>query len=258
MCLTAVVQGLDNINKIQRFIFLSLGKLMLRTLAAVAVALFCASCTPGPIVKSEQSPRGIEGRTDGAIIGYYFPKAVWRVTVSFDKDAGTLSLKADPKPTILPDTDVPMHWLSYSHAAMSDDDIDIQVDGSMLTLVTSKSSDQTVKIVEAANQLLTQVGTTRQALEKVPFAAGTPDTRTPGPWEKFGCTGNLSSEMIVDLTNIRSTARRHDLVDPDLRAPPGPPRRQTLLARLTPNCASPRLSLSGGYYRLLAVFFVWP
>lgn len=188
---------------------------MLRAGAAIAVALVCVSCTSEPIVKNFMSVRSMEGRADGAIIAYYYPKAIWKLTASFDKATGTVSLKADGKPTILPDTDGPINWLSYSHAALSDDNITVQVDNSMLSLVSSKSSDQTVKVVEAANALLTQVGTTRQALEKISFAA--PVDKGKGDaelslWEKAGCTGNLSSEVVLDLTHIGKPAKQVELL----------------------------------------------
>jgi hypothetical protein len=101
-------------------------------IAVLGVAFTCVSCT-GHIVKNIRGTRDTEDRADGAVVGYYLPKAIWTVTAKFDKDSGMLSAEADPKPTILPDTDYPMQYLSYAHSGLSDDDVDVTLNNLMLT-----------------------------------------------------------------------------------------------------------------------------
>ena len=76
---------------------------------------------------------------------------------------GALSISADALPKIVPDTAAQVKYLSYGHAALSDDTVDIQLDGLLLKSVASTSSDQTAKAVEAFNSLLTEVGTAKSA-----------------------------------------------------------------------------------------------
>lgn len=183
---------------------------MLRGVFLLCVFFVLAGCS-GNIVKPISKASHIEGRTDGAIVGYYLPRAIWKFTANYEASSGLISIAADSKPTILPDTDEPMHWLSYAHAGLSDDDITIGLDGLMLKTVASKSSDQTVKIVEAANTLLTQIGTTKTALEKAFVTTGPAEGGRPQPLSDAGCLTSLKSEVSVDLSFI-GRGRQRDLL----------------------------------------------
>jgi hypothetical protein len=183
---------------------------MLRGVFLLFILFALEGCSEN-IAKTIASASQKEGRTDGAIVGYYFPRAIWKLTASYDASSGLISVSADAKPSILPDTDAPMHWLSYAHAGLSDDDITIGLDGLLLKTVASKSSDQTVKIVEAANTLLTQIGTTKTSLEKA-FATGGPaESGRPQQLTDSGCITNLKSEVTVDLSFI-GRGRQRDLL----------------------------------------------
>jgi hypothetical protein len=176
---------------------------------ALAIALACAGCTQ-KIVKNIDAYNQIGGRTDGAVIGYYPPKAIWKFAVGYDASTGLVTVTPDAKPTILPDTSGKMYWLSYAHAGLSDDDIDIKVDNSMLSMVASKSSDQTVKIVEAANTLISQFGTTKSALEKakIEAAVGGGESTLPDDLKNANCKTNLKSEVTINLSTLKSGSQR--------------------------------------------------
>jgi hypothetical protein len=181
-----------------------------RNIAAVFAAAFsCVGCS-GYIVKNITPPHEVSDRADGAVVGYYQPKAVWKFTAGYDGATGLLSLSADPKPTTLPDTDSAMKYLSYAHSGISDDDIDIQMDGLMLKLVASKSSDQTVKIVEAANTLLTEVGTARTTFQKANLISYslTADSGPPQPLKDARCTATLKSEVTVNMSSLTHEPQR--------------------------------------------------
>lgn len=184
---------------------------MLRSAFFLSIVFLLTGCSSENIVKTIRTASQKEGRTDGAVIGYYYPKAVWKFTASYEASSGLISVAADAKPTILPDTDGPMHWLSYAHASLSDDDITVGLDGLLLKTVASKSSDQTVKIVEAANTLLTQIGTTKTSLEKAFATAGPTEGGRPQQLSDAGCTSSLKSEIAIDLSTI-GRGRQHDLL----------------------------------------------
>jgi hypothetical protein len=128
----------------------------------LTVILLAAGCN-APIIESAKTPQVSSDRTDGAVIGYYLPRALWTFTAAFDNTKGALSISADALPKIVPDTAAQVKYLSYGHAALSDDTVDIQLDGLLLKSVASTSSDQTAKAVEAFNSLLTEVGTAKSA-----------------------------------------------------------------------------------------------
>jgi hypothetical protein len=76
-----------------------------------------------------------------------------------------LTVAASPEaPQIMPNP-YALHYLSYTHAQMSDDVIDIALtQGSMLKKVSSDTSDQTVKAIEAFNGLLAEIPALQKAL----------------------------------------------------------------------------------------------
>jgi hypothetical protein len=171
-----------------------------RTILFLTIALGCVGCT-GYIVApvSLDKPEGAAGREDGAVVAYYLPKATWKFTASYDGSTGLITLTPDTKQTVTADTDTPMRILSYGHSQLSDDDFDIFFDGMTIKSVASKSSDQTVKIVEAANALITQAGSTAKAAAlKAELVA--PGTGMPSQLSDAGCTTNLKSELLVELS----------------------------------------------------------
>jgi hypothetical protein len=184
-----------------------MGAFMFFRAFALLGVLICVGCTQ-KVVENIAAANQIEGRTDGAVIGYYLPEAIWKFTVQFDASTGLISIMPDAQPTIVPDT-TRQYWLSYAHAGLSDDTIDIQLDNSMLSLVSSTTFDQSVKIIEAANTLISQVGSTKTALqsggEKAAFALAAND-----PITLAHCTTNLKSEIRVNVSTLKR-GRQHDL-----------------------------------------------
>jgi hypothetical protein len=175
-----------------------------RVLAVAIAAMPCANCG-GQIVKDIQSRIDLEGRADGAVIGYYLPKSLWHVAASFDAKTGQITLTGDAKPATVADTDAPMYYLSYAHAGFSDDDIDVQLNGLLLSGVASKASDQTVKVADAAVSLLTEVGAAQTALrtaQTIKYISAT-DTSgvTPLVDASAGCTTDLQTEATVNLSS---------------------------------------------------------
>ncbi|MGX8010096.1 hypothetical protein ACVDG8_014585 [Mesorhizobium sp. ORM8.1] len=173
----------------------------MRALAVAVVALAIgplAGCG-GEVFKSQQS-MAISDKIDGAVIRYYLPKAQLHFTASYAPAAGTgdkatpaaLSIaSATTAPEIVPDTTRP-YYLSYSHAGLSDDTVDITwTSGTMLQKLSSESSDQTLKAVEAFNTLLGQVATTQKAVETLHA-----ESSVAG-----GCPNSLSSTEVVNLSD---------------------------------------------------------
>jgi hypothetical protein len=192
------------------------GGTMSRILFSVvtAVTVFCSGCASN-VVEMVHSPEALSSRSDGALLSYYPPKAQWKFTASYDGSTGLLSLTADPKPTILPDTTMPMRHLSYSHAGLSDDDLDVFFDGLMLKSIATKTSDQTVKVIEAANALLTQAGTAQSAFEKAKKELiEEPGKNLPASLKKANCVTNLKSEITINLSSLepRLPPKKNDLL----------------------------------------------
>jgi hypothetical protein len=81
--------------------------------------------------------------------------------------------------------------------------MDIMFDGMMLKSVASKTSDQTVKIVEAANALITQAGSTAKAagLKIADTTVPAETSKRPDELTKAKCTTNLKSEIVINLSN---------------------------------------------------------
>ena len=169
-------------------------------LALILSSVALSSCG-GDVVKTISANDNLDDRTDGAMLSYYLPRATWGVTASFTGSSGLLSLKGDAAVAVMPDTKAPKMYLSYAHAGLSDDSIDVKLDNSMLSSIGSTASDQTIKVVEAANALLTQVGTTKTALATIKLTADTPAQPAPSLLKDgYKCGSDLTSTRMIDLT----------------------------------------------------------
>jgi hypothetical protein len=140
------------------------------------------------------SPTGF----DGAYVSYFLPRGELPITVSFDgKTTGMLSLSAGPI-SIVPDFSRHYHVV-YNHADLSTDEISITTEANgLLKEVSSKTTDQTVQLVQQVNAILSQVG----ALEK----AARVETLTPGETPKIAvpdCPDDMKTVVTVDLTYLR-------------------------------------------------------
>ena len=105
-----------------------------------------------------------------------------------------------------------MLLLSYAHTGLSDDDFDVFLDGLTLKSVATKTSDQSVKVVEAVNTLLTEAGTAQTTLQKSLVATRAAGVNvTPQGLQNAGCTTTLKSEITANLSS-QITGKQNDLL----------------------------------------------
>lgn len=127
------------------------------------MSLFACGCANN-VIETLDKDAAINERFDGAFLDYFFARAEITATASFDKDTQSLSISLSQDIKALPDFEH-RHTLSYSHAALSSDEIDIQLDNGLLKKVSSTTSDQTVAVVQGINALLTQASALDAALK---------------------------------------------------------------------------------------------
>jgi len=85
----------------------------------------------------------------------------------------------------------------YNHGAFSTDDVNVQTENGLLKLVSSKSTDQSLQVVEGLTGILQQFKATRTALE----AANVLATEEKAVSSLKDCTQGLAYTKIVDVTN---------------------------------------------------------
>lgn len=136
---------------------------------------------------------------DGAYISYFLPRAELPVNVTFDgKTTGLLSLSAGPI-SIVPDFSRHYH-IVYNHADLSTDEISVTTDANgLLKEVSSKTTDQSVQLVQQVNAILSQVG----ALEKAAQIQTVAPSETPKAAPIPDCPDDLKTVVNVDLTYLK-------------------------------------------------------
>lgn len=163
-------------------------------LALCVAALLLAGC--GQSIRTLNADDARHGPPNGALMSYAFARAELTFNASFTAKSGLLTISADPIKA-LPDF-AHQHELSYSHGALSTDDVAISLDNGMLKKISSTTTDQTVDAVKAANALLTQVAATQTALS-APSAhklvAETPTYKNP-----CGNAEDIKVSRTVDVT----------------------------------------------------------
>lgn len=163
----------------------------------ILLLLGCA----GPVVQTLNKNAPLPENSDSAILSYAFAKGVLSVTAQYDKDKA-FWISSDPNITALPDLNH-VHKLTYQHAGLSTDQVEIQLSNGILQKISSTSNDQTIDTVKALNALLTQVGVAKPTLQKLMvkeiLRGGEPSP--PPSSDVSNCQDKFSVTQVVDITN---------------------------------------------------------
>jgi hypothetical protein len=125
------------------------------------VALVLAGCQ-GVVVETAGDQTPADG---GFFLPYYFARGELGFTASYAMATRTLTLVADSQIKVVPDFDQ-KYALRYSHAGMSSDQIEMQIENGLLKSVSSTSQDQTVAVAQATNAILSQLVALQKAQDE--------------------------------------------------------------------------------------------
>jgi hypothetical protein len=132
------------------------------TFATIVASAFLLSSCGGTIVSN------IDASTLGAassaemVMPYYLPAAEVNISATYSK--GVLSSSIDKTPTLVPDFATGRLYLGYEHQGLSSEDVTLAVDTSgLLKSVKTTSKGQTVDLIKAVNEVITQYASLKEA-----------------------------------------------------------------------------------------------
>ena len=166
---------------------------------SLLLALFVAGCA-GPSIQTIHPNAYVPEQFDGALIDYALPKAEQPVKAQYDAKSALLLLTFDGLNTVADSQNV--YTLAYNHAGLSTDEVEIQLEGGMLKIVSSSTKDQTIEAIQGINAILSQVGATKSALapkstSKAVTATQPPKAKEPTPAD---CVDDLAVAGAANVT----------------------------------------------------------
>jgi hypothetical protein len=157
----------------------------------VGIAFLLCQC--GQVIRTADFQE-LSQPVDGAIISYAFVRTELTVSASY-KAGGALTIAA-PTTAGVPDLEH-VHTLVYQHNPFWVDAPDIQLNGVLLSKISSTTQDQAVTAVTSANLLLTQLAATQLALDSASKVAASPKLAAPAP---NPCKEDIQVSQVIDLT----------------------------------------------------------
>lgn len=175
----------------------------------LGMSVLLMGCVGTPLVGGKD----VSAKGRDALLPYYLPRGEVAFDVSYSANAGLNISK--PELLIVPDFDQ-RFTLAYTRSDLSNDDIEIKTQNGLLTLISSKPEDQTVKLVEQFNEVLTQWGKVQAAVAKSNAetmaqqeAGGQPPQPQPCP--------DLKTLVRVDLTYYHDKSEGGKYLKSDLK-----------------------------------------
>lgn len=93
---------------------------------------------------------------------YYLPAAEVNISASYSK--GVITSSIDKTPTLVPDFAAGRLYLGYDHQGLSSEDVTLAVDtNGLLKSVKTTSKGQTVDLIKAVNEVITQYASLKEA-----------------------------------------------------------------------------------------------
>ena len=174
----------------------------MRIPALILLTLLCAGCS-GPVLEEKNiadiNPQGF----DGGFISYFLPKGELTAKASFSFKNNQLSLAIETVKSV-PDFSEHYH-LVYNHKTLSTEEIDVQTENGLLKVVSSKSTDQSLQLVQGLTGILEQVKATKTALELQPSFMNEQKEVTFDQ-----CKQDLASTKVVDVTNRKLVSEKNE------------------------------------------------
>ncbi|MGE0007836.1 MAG: hypothetical protein AB7S92_19925 [Parvibaculaceae bacterium] len=168
------------------------GKSMRKVVSAAAISMCCWGCG-GQVLEQVGRPAPGDIRRANAVMEYFLPKGIVRVTASYAGAANkpkTLGVQINPI-EIVPDASKKFA-LVYSRAGLSTDEIDIQTENGLLKVASSTSTDQFPEALKSVAPILTQVNALDAAMK----------INADVPSNGLGdCKNDLFITKSLDLTN---------------------------------------------------------
>ena len=172
--------------------------------AAFLLVLLCSGCN-GPVLEEKKLLEINPSAFDGGFISYFLPRGELTAKASFTVKNKQLSLSIEPLKSV-PDFSQHYH-LVYNHKGLSTDEIDVQTENGLLKSVSSKSTDQSLQLVQGLTGILEQVKATKAAISAVAensFIEGPKKTTIDK------CIEDLAVTKVVDITNRKLVTEKNE------------------------------------------------
>lgn len=178
--------------------------------AFCGIAMLLAGCGSSiwTVSRTEQVPEHI----DGAVLEYALANG--QVALTSEWKASNLTISAPQSVKATPDYGS-IHRLIYNHNEFSDDEIEVKMDGALVTSLSSTTEDKSTAVAKGLTDLFTQVGQTRTDLNKFFISEKIGDKNKDEKPKPSPCP-DMTAVTLLDVTHGRrdsgyyTTYRRPD------------------------------------------------